>query len=143
MSQPPFPQQPNPQFQQVPGQPTPPQQPVKPRKKWYQRVWVWILVAIVFIVIAANGNKGGDTTAGSTPSQAPTQATTQQAGEQVAAQPEKAPEKPSEQTFAMNQPVDTNDLQYTVTKVQKGVSKVGNEYLNQKAQGSTSWSASR
>lgn len=59
MSQAPFPQQPNPQFQQGPGQPYPPQQPAKPKKKWYRRVWVWILIAIVFIVIVANGNKGG------------------------------------------------------------------------------------
>lgn len=132
MSQAPFPQQPDPQFQQAPGQPYPPQQPAKPKKKWYKRPWIWVLAVIVVITIAVNANKGGSGTAGSAVSDAPAaQGTAQQATEQT----EKPATKQTEKAAGLNEAVDAGDLQYTVTKVQPGVSKVGDQYLNQEPQG--------
>ncbi|WP_194793125.1 DUF4352 domain-containing protein [Raineyella fluvialis] len=144
MSQPPFPQSQNPQYQnqpyqQVPGQPYPPQPPMKPRKKWYKRPWVWVVTVIVIIAFAANGggNKGAKVTAGSTASQAPAAASSPLATTPVQASTQAvAPAAKQEEKLAgLNEAVDAGDLQYTVTKVQKGVSKVGSDYLNQSAQG--------
>ncbi|MEA5154037.1 DUF4352 domain-containing protein [Raineyella sp.] len=142
MSQAPYPQpgpqQPGPRFQQVPGQPYPPQQPIKPRKAWYKRPWFWILVAVVVIIIGVNGSKGANRTAGSG-TEAGSQATTATQQTEAATQtrattsPQAAPQ--AEKAAGMNEAVDAGDLQYTVTKVQTGVSTVGDQYVNQQPQG--------
>lgn len=153
MSQPPYPQQPGqqyPQFpgqqspgqpyQQVPGQPYPPQEPVKAKKKWFKRPWVWILAVIVVIAIASNG--GGGDKQSSAPAEPATAVSSAPAAAPATQAAAKAPQAAKETQAAqaetragLNQAVGAGDLQYTVTKVQKGVSKVGDQYLNQTAQG--------
>ncbi|WP_091971422.1 FxLYD domain-containing protein [Propionibacterium cyclohexanicum] len=40
-----------------PGNPAP--APVKRKKPWYKRFWVWLLIVVAFIVVVVNINHGG------------------------------------------------------------------------------------
>ncbi|SDB86596.1 protein of unknown function [Raineyella antarctica] len=139
MSQPPYPQQPgtqyqqpDPRFQQFAGQPYPPQQPVKPKKKWFKRPLVWILAIIAVIAIAVNAGGGDDQAASTAGTSASSTAPSAGSPSSQAAAPA---EKAAAPAAGLNTAVAAGDLQYTVTKVSKGVAKVGDQYVSQEAQG--------
>jgi hypothetical protein len=96
-------------------------------RPWYKKKRTWLLGLIVLIVIIVIANRGGDpgaTTAvpaGSAESSAPAEAKETKAAEPAAAK--------------IGDSVTAGDLEFKVTKVKCGVSKVGSEYADEKAQG--------
>ncbi|MCM1014025.1 MULTISPECIES: DUF4352 domain-containing protein [unclassified Brevibacterium] len=130
------------------GQPGPPngQKPAKQKKPLLKRWWFWLIVIVVVIMLinAINGG-GGDTTedTGST--------TSQEGSEAGSAEENNAEEQPAEENGTEGQPAEdkaaapaeygmgdavaADGWEITVDKVEDGVSTVGSEYLNTKAQG--------
>jgi multidrug efflux pump subunit AcrB len=108
---------------QPPLVPAPPA-PEPARKNWFARHKILTtllgLVAVVVLFAALNG--GGGSTAPGTSSP-------------VAASEQADAGAPADRTAKVGEKVRDGQFEFTVTKVQKGVTSVGNEYLNQKAQG--------
>ncbi|WP_461142690.1 DUF4352 domain-containing protein, partial [Spelaeicoccus albus] len=115
--------------------------PPKPKKKWYQRVWFWILAVIVVSIMASCFGGGSDQAAGS----ADTSSSAHQNDDANAAAHDAAGNKPAAKKPAakkkapamaqIGDSVTSGHFKFTVTKVQKGVSRVGDSYLGEKAQG--------
>lgn len=107
---------------QPPLVPAPPA-PEPPRKSWFARhkilTALLALVLLGIIATATNGG-GGSTTTATSPSGAAKQAD--------------AP-APAAEAAKVGQKVRDGQFEFTVMKVQKGVKSIGDQYLNQKAQG--------
>lgn len=93
------------------------------------RKWPWTLGVVALVVML--GCSGVDASDATEPAD----------GETTAAEPAKqATTKPptskqEKKTPGLNEPAKDGDFQFTVTGVKCGVAKVGNQYLNEKAQG--------
>ncbi|WP_309132562.1 DUF4352 domain-containing protein [Brevibacterium sp.] len=109
-----------------------PQKPVKQKKPLLKRWWVWAIIIVLLIVIFANlGGGGGDETADSASTSA-----TEEKGEAKDAPAAEEPvkeEAPAE--YGMGEAVTADGWEITVNEVEDGVSTIGNEFLNTKAQG--------
>jgi hypothetical protein len=131
-----------------PGGPYPPQQPgdfgqkpPKQKKPLLKRWWFWLLAVIVIIAVASAIGGGGDET--SAESSSTSSADGQQVGSTEAdgasaeEKPEekKADEPAAEAAHGIGDTVAADDWEITVAKVEDGVSQVGDEFLNAKAQG--------
>ena len=98
----PYGQQPQQPYGQQPGL------PVKKRKAWYKRWWVWLILAIVLFAIFRGCTDGGSDT--STQPVAPMEEVVQQSGDQVEAedqQEESATEEVIEETTEEASPAAT------------------------------------
>lgn len=106
------------------------QKPAKRKKPLLKRWWFWLLVIIVIIAVASAIGGGGDDTStaeGGTPD-------AQQSGEST--KKEEAADKPAEEaSYGIGDTVAADDWEITVAKVDDGVSQVGDEFLNARAQG--------
>ena len=103
---------------QPPQIPAPPA-PQPPRKSWFARHKIITgLLALVLIGVVASAVNGGGSSAPTTSSPG------------VADEQSDAPT-----TAKIGQKVRDGQFEFTVTKVQKGVKSVGDQYLNEKAQG--------
>lgn len=111
-----------------PGQYPPPQ---KPKKKWYQRVWFWIL-AVILVIIMINVFSGGD---GDSSGSSDAAGTSSAANAKDEVKPAAKAEKKAPAMAKIGDSVTSGHFKFTVTKVQKGVSRVGDSYLGEKAQG--------
>jgi hypothetical protein len=102
------------------------------KKSWYKRWWGIALIALaaLFVLTALFGSGTEETTASDTETQpTPTAEATQPA------EPVQATEEPSEDA-GIGVPVRDGKFEFTVEGVQTGVASVGNEFLNETAQGS-------
>ncbi|GAA3694450.1 DUF4352 domain-containing protein [Terrabacter ginsenosidimutans] len=109
---------------QPPMVPAPPV-PAPPRKSWFARHKIMTgLLALVLIGIVASAVNGGG-------SSSPTTTSSGAAGGQGG----DAPAEDAPATAKVGQKVRDGQFEFTVTKVQKGVKSVGDQYLNEKAQG--------
>ncbi len=105
------------------------------KKSWLGRhkilTGLGAVVAVIIVIAAAtSGGSSGDS-----PSADPAVTTTQDAG--AAASDEDAADtgKADGSEAGIGDPVRDGKFEFTVTKVEKGVAQVGDEYLNEKAQG--------
>lgn len=148
MSQPPTdPQQPAPQWQPTnPPAPAPPEE----KKSWFARhkVLTTILALVLFFAVA-QAFTGGDgdtkaTDAPTTPAAAADATSEEPAGddatEETADQEDATEEETTEEAPAADQPgigdaVRDGKFEFVVTGVEDGGTEVGNEFLNEKAQG--------
>jgi len=114
--------------------------PTPPRKRsWFARhkVLTGLGAAVVLVVVISVAANGGGS--GGTPDAGTTATAVKDAGatkdKPAAAKP--ADEKPAKADEApgIGDAVRDGKFEFTVTKVQKGVAEVGDEYLNEKAQG--------
>lgn len=106
------------------------QKPPKRKKPLLKRWWFWLLVVIVIIAVASAIGGGGDDT--STAEGGTSDA--QQSGEST--KKKEAADKPAEEaSYGIGDTVAADDWEITVAKVEDGVSQVGDEFLNAKAQG--------
>ena len=119
----------------VPAPPVPPSSEPA-RKSWFARHKILTgLIALVLIgVIAAAVNGGGSSPAGST-ANAPAagQSGTSSPGDDSAGATSDTGDTGTE--AKVGQKVRDGQFEFTVTKVTKGVKSVGDQYVNQKAQG--------
>ncbi|WP_330475274.1 DUF4352 domain-containing protein [Terrabacter sp. C0L_2] len=114
-------QQPNWQPPMVPAPPV----PAAPRKSWFARHKIITgLLALVLIGVVASAVNGGG-------SGSPTTTSPSAAGGQGG----DAPAADTPAAAKVGQKVRDGQFEFTVTKVQKGVKSVGDQYLNEKAQG--------
>lgn len=105
----------------------------KAMRPWYKKKRFIIPLLLVVIIMIAQLGKGGstlattaaDTSANSSVADAPA-ASSDQAD---------APAPAGDTTAKVGQKVRDGQFEFTVTKVQKGVKSVGDQYVNQKAQG--------
>jgi hypothetical protein len=127
-----------PQFQPQPYPPQPPYPP-PPQLPQKQRGWArfGVLMGILWlagcgaIINAVGSDDDPATTAQPTPAAA--QATN---APPVDEKPEPEPEpEPTQETVKVGEKVRDDDYQFTVTRVKCGVSRVGDEYFGDKAQG--------
>lgn len=107
----------------------------RPKKSWYKRWWGIALIALaaIFVLTTVFGGGGSSTTADSTPEATEPAETSEPATEQASAEPAEE-EAPTEAGIGM--PVRDGKFEFTVESVQPGVPAVGDEFLNQTAQGS-------
>ncbi len=124
-----------------PGASFGPPAPMPPNQRsWFARhkilTVLGALVALVVIVSLANGG-GGESDDTALPAAATTAATVE--AEQPAEQPTtEAPSEepaPEQQAAAIGTPVRDGKFEFTVTGVETGVARVGNDVLGQEAQG--------
>lgn len=103
------------------------------KESWYKKWWGIGLLAFGALVLigAIFGGGGDDTEASDQPVPTETAAPEESTAEEPAAE-EPAAEGP---TAGIGDPVRDGKFEFTVTSVKTGVSKVGNDYANQKAQG--------
>ena len=115
---------------QPPHVPAPPA-PELQRKRWFARhkILTGLLALVLVGGIASALNGGGDK--GSTSTTSPVAASADAPSAQAEEQPKE--EAPSE--AKVGQKVRDGQFEFTVTKVKSGVKSVGDEYVNQKAQG--------
>lgn len=119
----PYPQNPGPQYQAPPPQyPGPQYQAPPPPKK--KRKWPWIALAVLVVLMIAAVAGGGDKEKGQQDATAATSGATTT---------DKAKETKDP---GLNTPVRDGKFEFVVTRVEKGLSDVGdNPYLAKKAQG--------
>lgn len=127
-----------------PPAPTP---PAPPKRNWFVRHKVLTgLGVLLLLVVGATAANGGGSTPATGPSPSTRSATTSSASDSAAPAPgatasasrpsaSKTSSKKTQQRAGLNTPVRDGNLQFVVTKVQTGVSRVGDQYLGQKAQG--------
>jgi hypothetical protein len=110
----------------VPAPPAPEPQ----RKSWFARhkILTGLLALVLVGGIASALNGGGDK--GTTSTTSPVAASTAEPSAQAEEQPKEAPSEAK-----VGQKVRDGQFEFTVTKVKSGVKSVGDEYVNQKAQG--------
>lgn len=121
----------------VPAPPAPPA-PQPPRPNWFARHKILtVLLAIVVLAILGKAFGGGDATPAATSPSAPVAEAPADApkAEAPKAEAPKAEQPDAPKGAKVGQTVRDGKFEFTVTKVEKGVAKVGNQYLNQKAQG--------
>ena len=116
---------------QPPHVPAPPA-PEPARKNWFARhkILTGLLALLLIGIIATATNGGGKTPDTSTPAAGPAASAPAESAQQPAQSEEAAPA-----TAKVGQKVRDGKFEFTVTKVQKGVKSVGDQYVNQKAQG--------
>jgi hypothetical protein len=111
--------------------PPPPQPPKK--EGWFKRYWKFAIVLSI-LVIAGCGSLFGlidpSTTGETTPSPAAVSDIENVASDSTEPEPE-----PTQETVKVGEKVRDDGYQFTVTKVTCGVSRVGDQYLGEKAQG--------
>lgn len=132
------------------GHPLPPQMsPTQPpadqgKKNWFARhkIWTGIGAAAVVLIVVGNLANGGTepADAGSASSTTPTAsgAAKSPASKKPAKKTDSATTKSkteAESTPGLNTPVRDGKFEFVVKHIDCGKSKVGNEYINQKAQG--------
>lgn len=109
------------------------------KKPFYKRWWFIVIAVLVAIGVISSVAGGGDksTTASG---ESTTAAAASAPASEAAAEPTKAAEeatKAAEEAAAgIGTPVRDGKFEFTVESVETGVTQVGNEYLNQQAQGS-------
>ncbi|GAA4957097.1 DUF4352 domain-containing protein [Actinoplanes utahensis] len=116
-------------YAQNPAVPVPP--PAKKSK------WPWIAGGAVAMVLLCCGGAlafGDDSGTDSATPEATTAATGAATKEPAGEKTENAP-VPADTTPGLNQPARDGRFEFTVSKVKCGVAKVGDAYLNEKAQG--------
>lgn len=144
-------QQPSPYTQQGHLPPAPPYVAPAPKKNWFLRHKILTGIGALLIVgIAAGAASGGGSGSGdaATSSSSSQEAGSQDSGAQAAANSDSAGASTKATTQAttqaaqkkeaapgLNTPVRDGKFEFTVTKVQTGVKSVGDQYLNQQAQG--------
>lgn len=126
----------------VAGQPGfSPAPPPPAKRSWFARHKILTgILALIAVVVLANlfggGGEDRDTPApaGATaePATGGDPAPAEPAGEP---EPEPAQEEPAAQTAGIGTPVRDGKFEFTVTGLETGVAQVGNEFLNEKAQG--------
>ncbi|XAS76601.1 DUF4352 domain-containing protein [Dermatophilaceae bacterium Sec6.4] len=123
--------------------PSPPAPPA-PKRNWFARHKILTGIgALILIAAAASAAGGGGSSAASgSPSSdtsistaGPTSAKSAASTPKTSSSPTKKPTEASARKPGIGAPVKDGNLQFVVTKVRTGVSQVGDEYLNQKAQG--------
>ncbi|GAB3060191.1 DUF4352 domain-containing protein [Sediminivirga luteola] len=106
----------------------------KPKKKFYKRVWFWILALVVFFGLLSAIVSGGEE-----PASEDTAAVPETGGEETAGgdseDAEAEPAAEDEPIAGIGDAVASGDMEITVTEVETGVSRVGNEYLGTDASG--------
>lgn len=120
----------------------------KAKKPLLKRWWVWAIIIVVLMMIISNLAGGGDdpaeTAATSTSSDSSTAAkdeatsadkTEKKADEAKKPEEAKKPAEKDEAAYGLGDAVAADGWEITVSKVKDGVSTVGNEFLNTKAQG--------
>lgn len=120
--------------------PTPPK-----RRSWFARHKVLTvlgaLVVLIVVIVVANGGGGGTGTAqpgaaATGPSVASTTSATDPSAEPGTPAAEQPTEQaPAEQPAGIGTPVRDGKFEFTVTQVETGVKRVGNDVLGQDAQG--------
>jgi hypothetical protein len=126
-----------PQWQQPPPpQPPPPQQPLPPPKKSHKTLWIVLAAVILPLVLLAScigllANVGSDV-AGSPSSDV---ATSDEPAPDASTDKPKPKPEPTTKTYSIGQHATDGDYQFTVTKIKCDVSRVGDQYANEKAQG--------
>jgi Domain of unknown function (DUF4352)/Protein of unknown function (DUF2510) len=117
---------------QSPPQPGPPPQPVPPKKKGWARMAILLsILGIAGCGAIINGIGSEDTATTTT-----TVSSTAAAGTEP--EPELEPEpdpEPTQETVKIGEKVRDDGYQFTVTRVKCGVSRVGDQYWGDKAQG--------
>lgn len=109
------------------------QKPPKQKKPLLKRWWFWLLAVIVIIAIASAIGGGGDDTSTSEGGSADAQQSGESAKKEAG---DKPADKPAEEaTYGIGDTVAADDWEITVAEVEDGVSQVGDEFLNAKAQG--------
>lgn len=127
------------------GQPWGPAQyppPQRRPKKWFQRVWFWILAIIVAIIVVISlSNCGGSDATGAAGAASDPQAQQADSGKQQAdsgkadSNKQPADEDSEEKTAEIGDAVKSGHFKFTVTKVSGGVTQVGSTEFGQEAQG--------
>lgn len=107
-----------------------PQAPQTPPKSWYTTWWGITLIAFGALILVGLifGGSGGETT---TTTPQPEQTAAQEETPTEAAQPDADSGAPG-----VGEPVRDGKFEFTVADVQTGVDQVGDDFLNQEAQGS-------
>ncbi|MFC6705213.1 DUF4352 domain-containing protein [Flexivirga alba] len=125
-----------------PYPPVPPG-PAPKKRNWFARhkilTGLFGLVAVIVIATAASSSGGSSdpqpTTAASQPTSATNDAAQHPAKQTAKQTTKKAAPKPATKSPGIGTPVKSGDLQFTVTKVVRDQTQVGQQYLTQKAQG--------
>jgi hypothetical protein len=113
-----------------PPQPASPQPPQQPKKKRGVLKWILIVGGIFVALIVALG--ACVAAIGGSESAAPPPASESS----TASEPDtKDSQPPAEKTYEIGEKATDDDYQFTVTKIKCGVSRVGDSYSNEKAQG--------
>lgn len=126
---------------QPPNVPAPPA-PTPPRASWFARHKLLTgLLAVIVVVVLAKAFGGGDGSPAATTSGVPAPAAAAQADAPKADAPKAdapkadAPKPDAPKGAKIGQAVRDGKFEFTVTKVETGATKIGDQYLNQKAQG--------
>lgn len=114
--------------------------PNQPKKSWYKRWWGIALIALgaIFVLTTVFSGGGSSTTADSAPA-ASDPADTSEPIESTEPTTEPAVAEPTEEVnteTGIGVPVRDGKFEFTVESIQPGVPAVGDEFLNQTAQGS-------
>jgi len=138
------------QYPAQPGQPPygaqPPAEPTPPRKSWFARhkVLTGLGVVVLLVIIGANLGGGGDdepTTPAAVADTGATDGGSGDSGAEAEVAPAPAEEQPAEEPVVeeaapgVGTAVRDGKFEFTVTSVETGVATVGDEYLNEQAQG--------
>ena len=122
-------------YQQGPPQGGWQQAPQPKKKNWFLRHKILTAILALFLIggIAAATSGGG----GSNGSDTASNSDNSSAGEAAKGDDKKSDDKKSEgdKLPAIGQPVTDGKFQFTVTKVERDVASVGDQYLGEKAQG--------
>ena len=113
-----------------------------PKKNWFLRhkvltgLGALVLLGAMASALGGGGGKGTDAATSETSTSSSTSQESSAGSSQAAAEPSQTKaEKQEKKDAGLNTPVRDGKFEFTVTKVQPGVKQIGDEYLNQQAQG--------
>lgn len=107
--------------------------PVKPKKPWYKKVWVWVLIVFFFFIIIPKGGGSSDTvTPASTPIAEATQAAPAQATQAAPAQTTQA--APAQTTKAPTEAATVVTAKKMISDLEANALKAQTTYDNKRVQ---------
>lgn len=134
-------QQPSPYGQGNALPPTPPYVNAPKKKNWFLRhkvltgLGALLLIGGIAAATGGGGNTGTDAGASDTSSSQSSGGSPAKAAATSGSSASTNQEKPKDEDPGLNTPVRDGKFEFVVTKVQPGVKQVGDQYLNQQAQG--------
>ncbi|GAA4284042.1 DUF4352 domain-containing protein [Brevibacterium daeguense] len=112
----------------------PPTPPAQKKKPVYKRWWFWVAIVVFAIIVGSCAGAGGSGTESDSDSGSAQPA--DEAAQEAGADEEPAPEaEEAVEQAGVGDTVSAGDFEVSVTEVEAGVSRVGDEFLNEEPQG--------